>query len=72
MPREQPRKDTVRAMRRRSRYPTGKRLRKGRPYIEVRWPPYLFAAILAEAKAREISFNAVVIELCEASIGGIE
>lgn len=42
--------------------------RTGRPRFEVRFPPYLYDLILAEAQKRQISFNRVCIELMEAGL----
>lgn len=47
-------------------------MKKGKPCAWVRFPPTLFAQVRAEAVLRKISFSAVVVELCEASIEGIE
>lgn len=47
-------------------------LEYGRPFVKVRFTPELFKQIVAEATKREISFNQMVLHLCEASINGIE
>jgi len=44
----------------------------GKPYTKIRFTPLLFQQIIDEAARRQISFNAMVIHLCEASIDGIE
>lgn len=47
-------------------------MENGRPYVKVRFTPALFKQIIDEAAKREISFNQMVLHLCEASIDGIE
>jgi hypothetical protein len=47
-------------------------MKKGKPAAWVRFTPELFKQIREEAVARGCSFSAIVNELCNASIDGIE
>lgn len=64
--------NSFRAYRARLSRRVGTRIRKGRPAVEIRFPPYLFEQIKGEAQGSGRSFNAMVIHLLEAATADYE